>query len=160
MVNVEAKLNALSLTLPVETEASRRERRFTMVRVRGNRAYIAGHGPRNADGSPVELRGKLGADLTTEQGYQMARQAMLTILGNLKRTLGDLDRVTAWLMVRVYSNAAPDFTENSLVSNGASDLILELYGPDVGEHARASPGMASLPNNTPVIVEAEVEIAL
>jgi hypothetical protein len=158
-LNVEAKLSALGLTLPVELQTARREGHFAMVRVRGNRAYIAGHGPRNADGTPVELRGKLGADLTTEQGYQLARQATLTILGSLQRKLGDLDRVTAWLMVRVMMNVAPGFTENSLVSNGASDLILELYGPEVGEHARASPGMASLPNNATVVIEAEVEIA-
>ena len=158
-MGVEAKLSTLGLMLPAEIETPSHERHFSMVRVRGNRVYIAGHGPRNADGTPVELRGKLGADLTTEQGYQLARQAMLTILGSLKRKLGDLDRVTAWLMVRVMINVAPGFTENSLVSNGASDLILELYGREVGEHARASPGLASLPNNSAVVIEAEVEIA-
>ena len=158
-MNVEAKLNKLGLVLPADVQPPGQERRFSMVRLRGNRVYIAGHGPRNADGTPVEQRGKLGADLTTDEGYQLARQAMLTILGSLKRKLGDLDRVTAWLMVRVMINVAPEFAENSLVSNGASDLILELYGPEVGEHARASPGMASLPNNSAVVIEAEVEIA-
>ena len=157
-MRIAEKLAELGLVLPPDVPAP--ERRFSMVRVRGNRAYIAGTGPRNADGSAYTPRGKLGRDLTTDQGYQAARQAMLTILGNLERRLGDLDRVTAWLMVRSMINVAPDFTENSLVSNGASDLILALYGPEVGEHARASPGMASLPNDTAVVIEAEVEIAV
>lgn len=78
-------------------------------------------------------------------------------LASLKRALGDLDRVTAWLRVFAMVNVAPGFNETPLVTNGYSDLILELYGPEIGAHARSSIGMA-IPLNAPVNCEAEVEI--
>jgi hypothetical protein len=96
-------------------------------------------------------------DVSTEEGYQAARLVALAHLASLKRALGDLDRVTAWLRVYAMVNVAPDFNETPRVTNGYSDLILELYGPEVGLHARSSIGMM-LPLNAPVNCEAEVEI--
>lgn len=93
-----------------------------------------------------------------EEGYTAARLAGLSVLGSLKRELQDLDRVSAWLMVNGLVNVAPGFTETSAVINGFSDLVLELYGQDVGRHARTAIGAAMLPLNSPVIISAEVEV--
>ena len=130
---------------------------FAWVRVRGNRAYISDHIALNPDGSVAQPLGKVGAEVTAEEGYQSARRVALAHLASLKRALGDLDRVTAWLRVFAMVNAAPGFNQTPLVTNGYSDLILELYGPEVGMHARSSIGMM-LPLNAPVNCEAEVEI--
>ncbi|HET8851197.1 MAG TPA: RidA family protein, partial [Ktedonobacteraceae bacterium] len=157
----EAKLEALGLVLPEPLKAPPGMRLpFAYVRIRGNRAYIAGHGPQNPDGSLAQPLGKVGADLSLEEGYQAARLVALAILGSLKRTLGDLDRVTAWLRVFGMVNSAPGFTQQPSVINGFSDLILELYGVEAGQHARSAVGMAELPVGIPVEIEAEVEIDL
>ena len=130
---------------------------FSWVRVRGNRAYISGHIPLNADGSVAQPLGKVGAEVSAEEGYESARLVALAHLASLKRALGDLDRITAWLRVFAMVNVAPEFNQTPLVTNGYSDLILELYGPEVGMHARSSIGM-KIPLNAPVNCEAEVEI--
>jgi enamine deaminase RidA (YjgF/YER057c/UK114 family) len=157
-MRVEAKLQALGLFLPepypsppgvVPT--------FSWVRVRGNWAYVSGHVPQNADGSLAQPVGRVGAEVSVEEGYQAARLVALAHLGSLKRALGDLDRVTAWLRVFAAVNMAPDFHDARLVTAGYSDLVVELYGPEVGLHARSSLGMTT-PLNVPVYCEAEVEI--
>ncbi|MBV9359456.1 MAG: RidA family protein, partial [Chloroflexi bacterium] len=87
-----------------------------------------------------------------------ARLVCLAMLGSLKRTLGDLDRVSAWLRVFGMVNSAPAFGGQPGVINGCSDLLLELYGGEAGQHARSAVGMAALPFNIPVEIEAEVEV--
>jgi enamine deaminase RidA (YjgF/YER057c/UK114 family) len=160
-MQIEAKLEALGLVLPEPLKAPPGMRLpFAPVRVRGNRAYIAGHGPQALDGTFARPLGKVGADVTLEEGYQAARLVALAILGSLKRSLGDLDRVTAWLRVFGMVNSAPGFTQQPTVINGFSDLILELYGAEAGQHARSAVGMAELPTGIPVEIEAEVEISL
>jgi enamine deaminase RidA (YjgF/YER057c/UK114 family) len=159
-MEIEARLNALGLTLPAPMQMPAGMRLpFAMVRVRGTRAYVAGHGPLNPDGSVAEPLGKVGAEVSQEQAYQAARLTALAVLGSLQRELGDLDRVTAWLRVFGMVNAAPGFSQTPAVINGFSDLILELYGPERGQHARSAIGVAELPLRLPVEVEAEVEIA-
>ena len=158
-MRIEQRLGELGLVLPQPmTPPGGARLPFANVRVRGNRAYIAGHGPLNADGSLWQPLGKVGADLTPEQGYEAARATALAILGSLRRELGDLDRVTAWLRVFGMVNVAPGFTNTPAVINGFSDLILDLYG-EAGRHARSAVGMAELPFRIPVEIEAEVEIA-
>lgn len=157
-MQVEAKLAALGLALPEPFQVPPGIRMpFAWVRVRGNRAYVSGHVPQNPDGSLAQPLGKVGVEVTPEQGYQAARLVALAHLGSLKRALGDLDRITAWLRVFAMVNAGPNFNQTPLVTNGFSDLILELYGMEVGTHARSSIGMM-LPLNAPVNCEAEVEI--
>ncbi len=159
MSKIDAKLNALGLVLPPPMKSPPGMRLpFAPVRVRGKRVFISGHGPINADGSLAEPRGQLGQALTVEQGYVAARLVALNILASLKRELGDLDRVTAWLRVFGMVNSAPGFNQQPNVVNGFSDLILELWGPEAGAHARSAVGMAGLPVDIPVEVEAEVEI--
>ena len=159
MAKIEAKLQAMGLQIPAPMKTPTGMRLpFAMVRVRGNRALISGLGPINADGSLAEPHGKVGSEVTVEQGHAAARLVALNMLGVLKRELGDLDRVTAWLRVFGMVNSAPGFNQQPSVINGFSDLILELWGPEAGAHARSAVGMAGLPVDIPVEVEAEVEI--
>ncbi|MBV9599946.1 MAG: RidA family protein [Chloroflexi bacterium] len=117
------------------------------------------HGPLNTDGSLAGPFGKVPTDVSPEQAYQSARLVGLAILASLKRELGDLDRVTAWLRVFGMVNSAPEFAAQPGVINGCSDLLLEVYGPEAGQHARSAVGLAALPFNIPVEIEAEVELA-
>jgi hypothetical protein len=102
--------------------------------------------------------GKLGRELTVEQGYTAARLTGLSILGSLHRALGNLDRISAWSRVFGMVNSAPGFNQQPSVINGFSDLILELFGPVVGAHCRSAVGLAELPFNIPVEIEGEVEL--
>ena len=158
-MQIEEKLQTLGLVLPEPVALPPGVRLpFAEVRIRGNRAYLAGHGPQNPDGSLAPPFGKVGAQVSVEEGYQAARLTGLSLLASLKRGLGDLDRVSAWLRVFGMVNSAPDFTQQPAVINGFSDLILELYGPEAGQHSRSAVGMAALPFDLPVEIEAEVEI--
>jgi len=158
-LDVEARLDELGLALPAPMQLPPGvELPFAWVRVRGDRAYVSGHGALDPDGTLSGPFGKVGAEVSPEEGYEAARGAALSVLASLKRELGDLDRVSAWLMVHGLVNAAPDFGGTAGVVNGFSDLILDLYGPEAGMHARAAPGVATLPLNHAVFVAAEVEI--
>ena len=158
-MRVEARLEELGLGLPEPLKAPPGLRLpFSWVRIRGNRAYVSGHGAQNPDGSLAGPFGKVGAEVSPEQAYRAARLTALSILGSLKRALGDLDRVTAWLRVFGMVNSAPGFDQQPNVINGFSDLILEVYGPDAGDHARSAVGMAELPLGLPVEIEAEIEL--
>lgn len=159
-MKIEARLQELGLVLPESMKAPAGVKLpFANVRVRGNRAYIAGHGPLMPDGSLARPLGKVGAEVSEQEAYQSARLVTLAMLASLKRELGDLDRVTAWLRVFGMVNSAPGFNRQPAVINGFSDLILELYGPEVGQHARSAVGLAALPFDIPVEIEAEVEIS-
>ena len=131
---------------------------FSWVKVRGNRVFVSGHVALNDDGSIYDVVGKVGSEVTIEQGYQAARQAALSILSSLKRELGTLNNITAWLRVFGMINAAPGFVQTPSVINGFSDLILEIFGSEVGDHCRSAVGMAELPFGAPVEIEAELEI--
>lgn len=157
MSKVEDRLRALGLVLPPALSPPPGVKLpFQFVRIVGERAMISGHGPQNPDGTLAAPLGKLGRELTVEQGYAAARLTALSILGSLKRALGDLDRVTAWSRLFGMVNSAPDFNRQPAVINGCSDLILELFGPEVGAHSRSAVGMAELPFNFPVEIEGEV----
>jgi enamine deaminase RidA (YjgF/YER057c/UK114 family) len=157
-VHIEARLAALGLVLPEPTRPPSGVRLpFAPVRVRGQRAFVAGHGPLNPDGTLAGPFGKVPSQVTPEQAYVSARLVGVAMLASLKRTLGDLDRVTAWLRVFGMVNSDPDFTSQPDVINGCSDLLLDLYGADVGPHARSAVGLAALPFGIPVEIEAELE---
>ncbi len=159
MAKIEAKLLALGLTLPPPPQPPPGiVLPFRFVRILGNRVLISGHGPQNPDGSFAEPLGKVGRDVSLEQGYFAARLVALSILSSLKRALGDLDRVAAWSRVFGMVNSAPGFNQQPNVINGFSDLILELYGSEVGAHSRSAVGLAELPFNIPVEIEGEVEL--
>jgi YjgF/chorismate_mutase-like putative endoribonuclease len=159
VARIENRLAELHLALPPATQPPPGVVfPFQFVRIIGTRALISGHGPQNADGSVARPLGKLGREVSLEQGYQAARLTALSILGSLQRALGDLDRISSWARVFGMVNSAPGFNNQPSVINGFSDLILEVFGPDVGAHCRSAVGMAELPYNIPVEIEGEVEI--
>ena len=159
MSRIDARLTELGLTLPDPIQVPEgMVLPFSWVRARGNRVYISGHVALNQDGSVAGPFGKVGAEISEEQGYEAAKLTGLGILGDLKREIGDLDRVTAWLRAFGMVNTAPGFNRFPMVINGFSDLIIAVFGPEVGDHSRSAVGMAGLPFDTPVEIEAEVEI--
>lgn len=148
----EARLAELGITLP--TPPSPVANYVNGVRT-GNLIFLAGKGPRRADGT--EVRGKLGADISIEEGYEAARLTAINQLAVLKDMLGNLDRVVRVVKVLGMVNSAPDFVEQPAVINGFSDLIVQVFG-DRGRHARAAVGMASLPRGQAVEIEMIVEV--
>lgn len=157
MSNIDERLKTQGLALPAPLQLPPGAvLPFPWVRVVGSRAIISGHGPTNTDGSLAQPLGKVGRDVTPEQAYRAARLTGLAILGSLKRQLGDLDRIGAWVRVFGMVNSAPGFNQQPSVINGFTDLIVELFGADAGAHARSAVGMAELPFNIPVEIEAEV----
>jgi enamine deaminase RidA (YjgF/YER057c/UK114 family) len=159
MAEIERRLTELGLTLPAPIKMPPGAvLPFPWVRVYGNRAFVSGHGALAADGSLAKPLGKVGTDLTQEQGYAAARQTGLAILASLQRELGDLDRIEAWLRVFGMVNVGGGFNRFPAVINGFTDLILEVFGPTRGAHARSAVGLAGLPFDMPVEIEAEVAI--
>lgn len=157
-MKVETRLEQMGLVLPAKPEPRPDfPMPFTKVRVRGNRIFIAGQAPEDADGGYAGPWGKVPSEVSLEEGQEAARKIALAMLRDLKNELGDLDRIRAWMMVHGYVNADPGYGKTTLVMNGFTNLILELFDPDVGNHARASIGVAALPNNVPVIIAAELE---
>jgi enamine deaminase RidA (YjgF/YER057c/UK114 family) len=158
-MDIEAKLEELGLVLPgpIKTPPGL-VLPFSWVRVRGDRAYVSGHGPINPDGSLADPLGKVGAEVSEEEAYEAARLTALAMLASLKRELGDLDWISAWLRIFGMVNSAPGFDKQPNVINGFSDLILSVFGPEAGDHARSAVGMAELPLGMPVEIEAEVEL--
>ena len=149
---IEQKLQAMGITLyemPAPTASYVRAVRS------GNLIFLSGHGPMKPDGSNVT--GKLGQDLSVKEGQQAARYTAVALLSALKEELGDLDQVQRIVRVHGMVNATPDFTDHSLVMNGFSDLMAEVFGK-AGKHARAAVGMASLPGNIAVEIEMVVEV--
>jgi len=157
-MRIEARLEERGITLPEPIKPYPGVQvRFAWVRVRGNRAYISPHMKLHENGDVAVPYGKVGAEVSLEQARDAAQGAALAMLASLKRELGDLDRVTAWLTVTGLINAAPDFEGNTEVLNGFSEVILDLYGEEAGLHARMAPGVVT-PFRQSVIVAAEVEI--
>jgi enamine deaminase RidA (YjgF/YER057c/UK114 family) len=155
--SVKAKLAELGLELPQPFAAPAGVNLpFELVRVSGGRAYTAGHGP--MDGSTDLVTGKVGAEVSIERGYEAARLTALSILTSLEQELGDLDRVTGWVKALGFVNCAPGFNNTPAVINGFSDLILEVWG-DAGRHARSAIGVAELPFDISVEIEAIVEVS-
>jgi enamine deaminase RidA (YjgF/YER057c/UK114 family) len=157
MAKIEQRLRALGLVLPAPLQLPPGAALpFPWVRVVGSRALISGHGPTNADGSLAQPLGKVGAEVTVEQGHAAARLAGLAILASLQRELGDLDRIARWVHVFGMVNSAPGFNRQPAVINGFTELIVEVFGKEVGAHARSAVGMAELPFDIPVEIEGEV----
>lgn len=121
----------------------------------GNLLFLAGHGPTRADNS--NITGKVGADLTLEQGYDAARQTGIAILSTLKGELGDLNKVKRIVKVLGMVNCTDTFTDQPKVINGFSDLMVAVFG-EKGKHARSAVGMYALPSNIAVEIEIIVEI--
>ena len=152
MSDIEARLAELGYELPPPPDPAGNYLPLTRS---GNIMWLAGVGSRLATGERIS--GKLGADLTIEQGQEAARWAALNLLSRMKAELGDLGRVTRILKVVGMVNSAPSFTGQAAVVDGASDLFIALYG-ERGNHARSAPGMAALPGDIAVVCDCVVEV--
>lgn len=153
----DQRLERLGLTLPAPMSIGRLP--FSLVRIDGSRALISGHLPLADDGTIAQPIGKVGAEVSAEQAHAAAARVALAMLASLKQELGALDRVVCWLKLLGMVNAAPGFTALPGVINGASELILQVFGPERGAHARSAVGVAQLPMGVPVEIEGEVRIS-
>ncbi|KAF1041667.1 MAG: hypothetical protein GAK35_03175 [Herbaspirillum frisingense] len=152
-MNLEQRLNELSIVLPAS--AAPGAQYATGVAHRGL-AWISGQLPR--EGDRVLVAGKLGRDVSIEEGQTGARAAMIRALAALRDTVGDLTRIDRILRLNVYVNCTEDFSQQSAVADGASSLIYQLFGTEKGAHARTSVGVAQLPRNA--CVELDIVVAL
>ena len=152
-MGAEANLKTKNITLPAPNAPLANY--VAAVRT-GNLLYLAGHGPsREAEGP---TKGKLGRDLTVDQGYQSARDVGIALLSTTRAALGSLDKVKRVVKVLGMVNCTEDFPDPPKVINGFSDLMVEVFGEAVGKHARSAVGMASLPVNIPVEIEMILEV--
>lgn len=149
---VEARLAAMDITIPASNPPAGN---YVRAHKAGDLLFLSGHLP-DSDSVPRFI-GKLGRDLTTEEGYQAARIATINSLGTIKQYLGDLDRVTHFVKLLGMVNSTPDYIEQPLVLNGSSDFLHEVFGPDIAPHARSAVGMASLPRGNSVEIEMIVQ---
>ncbi|MDA0264212.1 MAG: RidA family protein [Chloroflexi bacterium] len=147
-MEIENKLKAMGLELPAAGTPP--AGRAGAVRV-GNLLFVGGHTP------GPDHRGKLGAEISVEQGYEGAKQAALACLADVKAVIGDLDNVKQVAKLLCMVNCTPDFGQQPSVANGATDLLSELYG-NAGAHARSAVGMGSLPNGACIEIEMIMEI--
>ena len=153
-MGAEATLKAKSITLP--TQSTPMANYVSAVRT-GNLLYLSGHGPVRVEGKP-SARGKLGKDLSTEDGYKVAREVGLSLLASTRTALGSLDKVKRVVKVLGMVNSAEGFQEQPKVINGFSDLMVEVFGETIGKHARSAVGMAELPGGIPVEIEMILEV--
>lgn len=148
----EEKLKSLNIILPAPSSPVANYVKFVRT---GNLVFLSGHGPSKADGSYIT--GKLGRDLSIEEGYAAARQTGISLLATLKAAVGDLSKVKRIVKVLGMVNGTDSFIDQPKVINGFSDLMVAVFG-DKGKHARSAVGMASLPMNMAVEIEMVVEI--
>jgi len=152
-MTAEARIKELGLSLPQPPKPGGNY--VPGVRV-GNLLFLSGHGPGRADGAP-SARGKVGRDLSLEDGYKMAREVGINLLGTARALMGSLDKVKRVVKVLGMVNSAEGFGDQPKVINGFSDLMVEVFGEN-GRHARSAVGMAELPSGIPVEIEMILEV--
>lgn len=153
-MGADARLKEKNIQLPEPTKPIANY--VGAVRV-GTLLFVSGHGPLRSDGKP-SARGKLGRELSIDQGYQVAREVGLSLLATVRATVGSLDRVKRIVKVLGMVASAEGFGEQPKVINGFSDLMVEVFGPEIGKHARSAVGLAELPMGIPVEIEMVVEV--
>lgn len=151
-MQIEARLKEMGIELP---PAVTPVANYVPAVRTGNLIFLSGHGPFKEDGSLIT--GKVGADLTIEQGYETARRVAIGLLGSLKAVIGDLDRVNRFVKLLGFVNCTAEFADQPKVINGASDFFVEVFG-EKGKHARSAVGTNALPFNIAVEIEMIVEI--
>ncbi len=158
-MTIESRLEDLGLVLPAQAKAPPGVViDFAWARLHGDRVFLSGHGPQAPDGTIVGPFGRVGAEVSPEQAVQAGRLAALAAIASLKRAIGSLDRVAAWLRVDGFVLTAPGFDRTTNVINGASRLIVEAFGHEVGRHARTAMGVVATPLSCPVVIAAEVAL--
>ncbi|MXY46521.1 MAG: RidA family protein [Chloroflexi bacterium] len=153
MAEIEKRIKEMGITLP---DSPPPMANYVPAVQTGNLLFVAGLGPAARDDGTTP-NGKVGKDLSLDEGYQAARLVGINLLSRLKSVLGDLDRVERVVKLLSMVNCTPEFNQQPQVANGCSDLLVEVFG-DKGRHARSAVGMASLPNDIPVEIEMIVEI--
>ena len=151
-MGAEARLKELGLVLP---DLPKPVANYLPYRLAGNILYLAGQGPRDSNGR--QLTGKLGADVSVDEGYRRARLVGLGLLAAMRDALGSLDRVDFIVKLLGMVNATPDFNDSPKVINGCSDLFVEVFG-DAGRHARSAVGHVMLPSQISVEIEGVVAV--
>ncbi len=152
-MKAEQRLKELGIELPTPPAPVANYVRWVRA---GNLLFVSGHGP-SRDGQ-MAYRGKVPTAVSPDDAYQAARLTMINCLASVKEALGDLDRVKRIVKLLGMVNAEPDFGGQPQVINGASDLLVEVFGPEIGKHARSAVGMGSLPMQIPVEIEMIVEV--
>ncbi len=157
MPTPEERLSKLGLALPAPVKIPPDlHLPFSLVNISGDRAFISGHPKQSPEGAIAGPFGQVGTELTTEQAQIAAHDIALSVLSNLKAEIGELSRVAGWLRVFGMVNSAPGYDQQHLVINGFSDLIIDIFGPEVGRHARSAIGVSGLPMNFAIEIEAEI----
>ena len=152
-MSAENKLKDMGITLPTPPQPIANYVRAVLV---GNFLFVSGHGPYN-DGK-IKMEGKVGRELTIEEGYQVARNVGLNCLATVKAAIGDLDKVKRVVKLLGMVHCTEDFKDQPNVINGCSDLLVEVF-VEIGKHARSAVGMQALPNGIPVEIEMILEVA-
>ena len=151
----ETRIQELHITLPTPPKPVAKYKTAVLA---GNMLYVSGHGPAKlSDKTP--MAGRVGADLSTEQGKDAARAVGVNILATVRATLGSLDKVKRLVKTLGMVNCTPDYKDQPQVINGFSELMAEVFGEDAGVGARSAVGMGSLPSNIPVEIECIFEVA-
>jgi enamine deaminase RidA (YjgF/YER057c/UK114 family) len=150
----EARIQELHLVLPATPKPVAKYKTAVLA---GNMLYVSGHGPLKADGKMIQ--GRVGADMTPEQGKEAARVVGLAILSTVRNTLGSLDKVKRLVKTLGMVNCTAEFKDHPQVINGFSELMAEVFGDDAGVGARSAVGMGSLPGNIPVEIECILEVS-
>ena len=153
-MSAEARLKDRGITLPAPTTPLAN---YVGAVQTGNLLFLSGHGPLRPQGTFTHV-GKVGRDLTVEQGYRVAREVGLNLLATTRAALGSLDRVKRIVKVLGMVNSAEDFGDQPKVINGFSDLMIEVFGETIGRHARSAVGMAGLRQGIPVEIEMILEV--
>ncbi len=152
-MSAEQKLKELGLILPQPPTPVANYVRAVRT---GNLLFVSGHGP--YDDGKTKISGKVGRELTVDEGYQVARNVALNCLASIKATIGDLDKVERFVKLLGMVNCTDDFKDQPKVINGCSDLLVAIF-EDAGKHARSAVGMQALPNQIPVEIEMILEIS-
>ena len=151
MSTVESRLTSMGLILP-DPLVLPSPNRTSAVQV-GNMLYVSGHGAALLEDDTVKRRGKVDVDISEDEAYATSRALALKMIATVKHHVGDLDRVAKVAKILGMINSHPDFERPNAVLNGASDLIYEAFGPEIGQHARSSVGVETLVDRQPVEIE-------
>jgi enamine deaminase RidA (YjgF/YER057c/UK114 family) len=158
-VSMEQRLEALGYRLP---SAPRMPpgvaTTFSWLRLVGDRVLVSGHGPLQIDGSPAGPFGRVPDEVSLEQAQDSAHLAALSVISSVQAAIGDLDRVAAWVNVSGFVQAQPGYAQTTTVINAFSDVVLSVFGNEIGMHARTAIGVAAVPLNLPVVVAAELAL--
>lgn len=153
------RLEALNLPRPWQLPAGTLAPNVRLVRVSGRRVVIAGHNAIDAEGQVTGPFGRVGDAVSLDAAKESSAATMRAVLASLRQEIGDLSRVGAWVKIDGWVNAVPGFLELPAIMNPASQMVYDLFGPEVGAHARYVVGVTGLPFGAPVELAAEVELA-